>query len=299
MSTPPAHSQSGAHPPRPTRAIARAALVLVAVAAVVSSTAAKAGLDPPGSETQPNAVAESPSREAPPRLESPAETSSAQLIRAEVPSPADNCSPLFPDYCVEVAVPDQAPAANTDSTTGCALSGEHAPTMNLTIVPGTAGDLDAANVVRLRVEIEEGLAIDAGCFAATAIDILTDDRGWTTVDDVSFARVDDDSYDLRIVLASPATTDTLCYPANTAERYSCRNGDKVIINLMRWESGTDDYTENLTTYRHYLLNHEVGHFLGRGHLNCQGPGEPAPVMMQQTKGLGECLPNGWPTEVEQ
>ena len=100
------------------------------------------------------------------------------------------------------------------------------------------------------------------------------------------------------VVAGEASTDRLCYPARTGGRYSCRSHNRVVINLMRWETGTEEYQSDLTTYRTYLINHEVGHFLGRGHVTCPGAGEPAPVMMQQTKGLGGCSPNGWPTKDE-
>jgi hypothetical protein len=148
----------------------------------------------------------------------------------------------------------------------------------------------------VRVEVEQGLAIDESCFAAAAIAILQDERGWGGLEDLGFARVADDSFDFRLILASPRTTNSLCYPAATGGKYSCRNRDKVVINLVRWETGTDDFASDLPTYRRYLINHEVGHFLGKGHVDCPAPGAPAPVMMQQTKGVGACLPNGWPTE---
>jgi hypothetical protein len=48
-------------------------------------------------------------------------------------------------------------------------------------------------------------------------------------------------------------------------------------------------------YRAYLVNHEVGHRLGHGHSHCHGAGRPAPVMMQQSKGIGACTANPWPS----
>ena len=257
-----------------------------------------AGLEPQGVEIQSDSLVEPQGGETVSVPADAGETTNAQLAKVDIAAPA-SCSGLVGDHCAEVAVPDQEPAAAAGNSPACTLPGEHAPTGALVVVPSTTTSPTENNVVRLRVEVEEGLSVDADCFATTAITILTDERGWITVEDVTFVQVADDSYDFRLVLASPSTTDSLCYPAATGGKYSCRNGDKVLINLMRWETGTDDYADNLMTYRHYLLNHEVGHFLGRSHLTCRTPGEPAPVMMQQTKGLGECLPNGWPTEDEE
>lgn len=79
-----------------------------------------------------------------------------------------------------------------------------------------------------------------------------------------------------------------------AGRLSCREGDRVIINLTRWLEGTTDWDGSLADYRAMVINHEVGHALGHGHLGCPGPGQLAPVMMQQTKGLDGCVGNPWP-----
>jgi hypothetical protein len=101
--------------------------------------------------------------------------------------------------------------------------------------------------------------------------------------------------DLRIILATPALTDKLCLPLDTGGEVSCRVEDRVVLNAKRWMYAIPAYDGDVSLYRSYLVNHEVGHALGHGHSTCTVPGTPAPVMMQQTKGLGGCLPNAWPT----
>ena len=56
----------------------------------------------------------------------------------------------------------------------------------------------------------------------------------------------------------------------------------------------ENWDTSLVAYRQYLVNHEVGHAIGMGHQDCPGIGQLAPVMMQQSKTIGECAPNSWP-----
>ena len=72
---------------------------------------------------------------------------------------------------------------------------------------------------------------------------------------------------MRLILASPALTDQMCAPLLTRGQVSCRNGDAVVLNALRWGVGIEDYGGDIATYREYLVNHEVGHRLGRGHVS--------------------------------
>ncbi len=149
-----------------------------------------------------------------------------------------------------------------------------------------------------RVEVERGLPYAAPAFARAVDRTLHDPRSWGALAGTPLARVDGDA-DFRIVLASEATTADLCAPLTTRkDRVSCRNHDDVVINVWRWATGSDSYAGDLASYRNYVVNHEVGHALGHGHVGCGGVGEQAPVMLQQTLGLDGCAPNPWPLRRE-
>lgn len=144
------------------------------------------------------------------------------------------------------------------------------------------------------VEIEQGLPFEPAAVASVVDATLDDPRGWTTELGTTFARVDEDA-DLRVLVATPGTTDRLCAPLETRGRVSCRNGDLVVLNAVRWSEATPDYADAVGDYRRYVVNHEVGHALGQAHAECPGQGDPAPVMQQQTYGLDGCSRNAWPT----
>ncbi|PID96571.1 MAG: hypothetical protein CSA84_04445 [Actinomycetales bacterium] len=151
------------------------------------------------------------------------------------------------------------------------------------------------------VEVEEGLEVDAGEFAATVRATLTDPRGWQDELGVGFVPVAPEDVrsgarvDFRVSLASNGFTSRLCAPlATRASRVSCFNGYRSVINLYRWEFGSVTYGADLIGYRQYVINHEVGHALGKSHVSCPSPGQPGPIMLQQTLRLDGCQPWSWP-----
>ena len=163
-----------------------------------------------------------------------------------------------------------------------------------TTAPGAAPAPDpAARTRTVAVQVENGLPADTEAAADFVLGTLNDPRGWHT-QGFSFARTDDTAQaDIIVVLASPQTSADMCRPLITGGKLSCREGRRAILTWYRWVNGHQDYGDDLTGYRHYVVNHEVGHALGRSHVGCPGAGRPAPVMMQQTKGLKPCTPNPW------
>jgi hypothetical protein len=164
-----------------------------------------------------------------------------------------------------------------------------------TFVVAPAPARPVATATTYQVEIEKELLLDATQVADFVENTLSDPRGWSSAHPLS--RVEREA-DLRILIATPDTTDLLCAPLDTGGRLSCRNGSNIVLNGWRWQHGADTFTDDLTGYRRYLINHETGHALGYAHATCPEQGAPAPVMLQQTKGLSGCRPNPWPSRVE-
>ncbi|MFI5683902.1 DUF3152 domain-containing protein [Streptomyces sp. NPDC051636] len=170
-------------------------------------------------------------------------------------------------------------------------------------VPGVDKAPGKGRKYTYRVDVEQGLGLDGELFAEAVHKTLNDDRSWAHSGARTFERVYSGKPDFVITLAAPGTTADWCAKSGldtTEDNVSCDSAatERVMINAYRWAQGSKTYGDKIHSYRQMLINHEVGHRLGYGHVTCDKDGEPAPVMQQQTKFLDHdgihCLPNPWP-----
>jgi hypothetical protein len=221
----------------------------------------------------------------------------ASLPPPDSPSPSPSPSPSKKTHKPSPsATPSHKPSAtpNVLVTWGTSFS----------VAPGGTGVVGSGKTLqRYEVAVQNGLSESPAGVASTVDSVLDNQvRGWLRGGDWRFQRVSSGPYDFVVELATPSTTDYICgkYGIHTAGEVSCRGLKNVVINLTRWEHGTNGTTEGGLTayapadYRILVINHEVGHALGHQHEKCPATGQLAPVMMTSFYGLDGCLPNLWP-----
>lgn len=126
---------------------------------------------------------------------------------------------------------------------------------------------------------------------------LHDSRGWAALG-VNF-QAQDSGGEFTIFLSEDREMATF---SDTCKGLpSCSSGKAIIINASMWQNSTNAWTQNggdIESYRQMIINHEIGHWLGHGHRQCGGVGQPAPLMQPQTDGLNGCTVNPWPLAEE-
>jgi hypothetical protein len=135
-------------------------------------------------------------------------------------------------------------------------------------------------------------------FAAAAAGTYADPRGWGLGGSIAFRRVASGG-NFTLWLAAAGRVPGFGAPCDST--YSCRVGRNVVVNETRWLTGSPAWNAggaSLASYRHLVVNHETGHWLGFGHAFCGGSGQLAPVMQQQSISMQGCRPNAWPTASE-
>lgn len=199
-----------------------------------------------------------------------------------------------------------SPTAAKSSPSSAALSPTTWPSSGpgtYTYATGTTKRYGTGTLKRYRVAVENGLGISAALFASEVDAVLDNTKqGWSAGGLWSFQRVDSGPVAFTIYLASPETTNRRCQTFGISTVFevlkggvNCSNsGDQVAENVARWIDLTPAYQGQADLYHALAINHEVGHSLGHNHVTCAGAGQPAPVMMQQLKGMKGCVDNGWP-----
>jgi hypothetical protein len=118
---------------------------------------------------------------------------------------------------------------------------------------------------------------------------LNDPEGWSKYG-YFFESVESDDNKVLIRMSSPKTIERICGLPNNL---SCAElgGRFMYLNADRWFHGSSESKLPLEDYRQYMISHEIGHILGYDHKKCPCIGCKAPIMLQQTLGIGACTPN--------
>jgi hypothetical protein len=213
-----------------------------------------------------------------------------------VGSAHDDASPAAVDELPPVQMGTvEVPAPSGSSGSASAVTVPASGSGKFTTAGGGSAPVGTGRIYRYTVMVEEGSGVNPDEFAAAVERTLAEPRGWTASRKWGFQRVSGGSSDLTVHLATPATTDRMCDSVGVETRgeVSCRGGRTIVINLGRWLVGVSHYS-SLDEYRFMVVNHEIGHFLGHGHVKCGRAGTPAPVMQRQTFGFEGCTQNPWP-----
>ncbi len=141
---------------------------------------------------------------------------------------------------------------------------------------------------RFRTSVDKDVRYDRSDFEFYVTAYLNDPFGWNSKG-YFFEHVTS-AEDILIRLSSPNTITKVCGLPNNL---SCAemNGRNVYLNADRWVRGSKQSKLSLEDYRQYMVSHEIGHILGFDHKQCPCVGCKAPIMMQQTLGIGKCNPN--------
>lgn len=181
------------------------------------------------------------------------------------------------------------------------LSTFPAPEVTAPVAPIVTPPITVRNPITRTVTYEVttrgNITSDLATFKTQVQQTFDDNRGWNRLG-VQFKAVASGG-DFSVVLTEAAEVPS--FWSGCSADYSCTVGRYVIINQDRWEGATTSWNNaggDLRNYRHMVVNHETGHWLGHGHESCPAAGQAAAVMQQQSIDLGGCKFNPWPIDKE-
>ena len=174
---------------------------------------------------------------------------------------------------------------------------------------------DDVPVRLVRVDVEDGIDVDAAAFGHYVMSILNDPRGWGSGGRMQFIETQGVP-DLRIVLASPYGAAALCTNPHAAGQdnsaavessskksspeptatpsiasATCADRGTEAISQYDWIAGLPGYGDDIVGARDYLITHATGHTLGEAESICvRGT---ALVMDTQREPMKDCDVNPW------
>ena len=233
-----------------------------------------------------------------------ADRAPAAAVSASSPPPAPKTMPLKGDAT--------GAGDNNTALKGYALPSGPAYTTKgdgtFRVLKGTSPVVGKGKLYRYSIDVENGVTgIDLTQFQSLVVSVLSDKRSWSG-HGISLKRVDSGPIDFHVTLTSSLTVrkycgysipvETSCYAA--AGSVNGLDANRVVFNDARWVRGSTAYVGDVASYRIYMINHEDGHALGHNHAHQCLPGGLAPAMMQQSFGLRSavtkqiCQANPWP-----
>ena len=176
----------------------------------------------------------------------------------------------------------------------------------------TATTPDADIVQYVRIDVEDGLQMTNGTLSSFVMSALNDPQGWGQEGPTAYVQTEG-APDIRIVFASPFTAAALCptphepavlapsatvssspSPSPTAAptAVQCAAQGAIVVSVYDWIQGVPGFGEERTDARIYLLNHGLGHVLGKPDVACKKG--VAELMVDQRTLPKKCTPNPWP-----
>jgi hypothetical protein len=239
---------------------------------------------------------------------------------ATAPSPSPTPTPS-PSSTVVVSVPPLDPIEReltADDEAAGVTTVQYTRQGEGTFTPAPGEDpipTDGAPARLVRIDVEDGLDIDATAFGASVMKTLNDPRGWGSEGRLQFVQTQGVP-DLRIVLASPVTSAQLCpkphskgkgtaatveattdeaepsvTPSSEPATATCADRGAAAISEYDWIAGLPGYGDDIVGARQYLITHATGHILGEAEGKCvRGQ---ALVMANQREKMDECEVNPW------
>lgn len=249
----------------------------------------------------------------------------ADSLAAPEPTPSASPSPTpSPTPTIDVSLPPMEPitrALDADDQAAGLTALTFPERGKGTFRTADAGPLPTTSpgVMRLvKIDAEDGLPVNVEGLASFVIDTLNDPRGWSNGSGVTFV-LTDGAPDMRVVLASPYTAAALCptphqeapltpvspEPSPSASpdaspeaspspviTTQCASAGVVVMSIYDWAAGIPTFGEDRPASREWLVNHGVGHVLGKPEETCRRG--VANVMADQRELADRCTPNPWP-----